>query len=44
MLKSKLRCKKSWEVLGWIIGKLQIDEIRNLQGYTSNKEAIIVYQ
>ena len=37
MWKSKLRFKKSWEVLGWIIGKLQIVEMWNLQGYTSNK-------
>ena len=44
MLKSKLRFKKSWGVLGGIIGKLQIVEIRNLQEYTSNKEAIIIYQ
>ena len=44
MLKSKLPCKKNWEALGWIIGKLQIVEIQNLQGYTSNKEAIIIYQ
>ena len=44
MLKTKLRCKKSLGVLGWIIGKVQIVEIRNLQGYTSSKEAIIIYQ
>ena len=36
-VKKKLRCEKSWEVLGWITGKLQIVEIRNLQGYNSNK-------
>ena len=37
MSKSKLPCKKSWEFFGWIIGKVQIVEMRNLQGYTSNE-------
>ena len=36
-VKKKSRCEKSWEVLGWITGKLQIVEIRNLQGYDSNE-------